>query len=280
MNTQNIPKQNNQTNIDYLKDLKEINKEIDKIHKQLSKEEALVDILENIKTDFIKNNIGIIEDNLSKPNLTNYKDFNGKIIKMLEILLKLLTGYTSYNTTKYDSFVKSIASKIIEEQTKKDKEAETPAATNEITYRRINYDDLNKLIDNALGSVIDPKDKKIIKYIGLLNYYLSIFTKNDKYGEALDNNIQKTNNDIASLIKNGADNKSNTNKDDYNKLNKEKENLKKYHEENKKIYKDLFNFIQLASFDIFENVSETIEPLQPQQPQNRRIKRNLTIALY
>ena len=262
MNTQNIPKQNNQTNIDYLKDLKEINKEIDKIHKQLSKEEALVDILENIKTDFIKNNIGIIEDNLSKPNLTNYKDFNGKIIKMLEILLKLLTGYTSYNTTKYDSFVKSIASKIIEEQTKKDKEAETPApeATNEITYRRINYDDLNKFIDNILVSVIDPKDKKIIKYIGLLNYYLSIFTKNDKYGEALDNNIQKTNNDIASLIKNGADNKSNTNKDDYNKLNKEKENLKKYHEENKKIYKDLFNFIQLASFDIFENVSERIDP--------------------
>lgn len=266
MNTQNIPKQNNQTNIDYLKDLKEINKEIDKIHKQLSKEEALVDILENIKTDFIKNNIGIIEDNLSKPNLTNYKDFNGKIIKMLEILLKLLTGYTSYNTTKYDSFVKSIASKILEMQTKKDNEAATPAtpaapaATNEITYRRINYDDLNKLIDNDLGSVIDPKDKKIIKYIGLLNYYLSIFTKNDKYGEALDNNIQKTNNDIANLIKSGADSKSSGNTDQYNKLIKEKDSLKKYHEENKKIYKDLFNFIQLASFDIFENVSETIEP--------------------
>ena len=263
MNTQNIPKQNNQTNIDYLKDLKEINKEIDKIHKQLSKEEALVDILENIKTDFIKNNIGIIEDNLSKPNLTNYKDFNGKIIKMLEILLKLLTGYTSYNTTKYDSIVKNIASKIFEEQTKKDKDAETaatPAATNEITYQRINYDDLNKLIDNALGSITDTKDKKIIKYIGLLNYYLSIFTKNDKYGEALDNNIQKTNNDIANLIKSGADSKSSGNTDQYNKLIKEKDSLKKYHEENKKIYKDLFNFIQLASFDIFENVSETIEP--------------------
>ena len=269
MNTQNIPKQNNQTNIDYLKDLKEINKEIDKIHKQLSKEEALVDILENIKTDFIKNNIGIIEDNLSKPNLTNYKDFNGKIIKMLEILLKLLTGYTSYNTTKYDSFVNNIASKIIEEQTKKNKDAETaatatpsatPEATNEITYRRINYDDLNKFIDNILVSVIDPKDKKIIKYIGLLNYYLSIFTKNDKYGEALDNNIQKTNNDIANLIKSGADSKSSGNTDQYNKLIKEKDSLKKYHEENKKIYKDLFNFIQLASFDIFENVSERIDP--------------------
>ena len=264
MNTQNIPKQNIQNNVDYLKDLSEIKKEIDKIHKQLSKEEALVDILENIKTDFIKNNIGIIEDNLSKPNLTNYKDFNGKIIKMLEILIKLLTGYTSY-TAKYDNNVKSIASNILEVQTKKNKDAETPAdttaATNDITYQRITYDELNKLIDNALVAAISiEKDKKIIKYIGLLNYYLSIFTKNDKYGEALDNNIQKTNNDIASLIKNGADNKSNTNKDDYNNLNKEKENLKKYHEENKKIYKDLFNFIQLASFDIFENVSERIDP--------------------
>lgn len=255
MNTQNIPKQNNQTNIDYLKDLSEIKKEIDKIHKQLSKEEALVDILENIKIDFIKNNIGIIEDNLSKPNLTNYKDFNGKIIKMLEILLKLLTGYTSYNTTKYDSSVNNIASKIIEEQTNKDTEEEK---TNEITYQRITYDDLNKLIDTNAVSV--EKDKKIIKYISLLKYYLRIFTNNDKYGEALDKNIQKTNNDIANLIKSGADSKSSGNTDQYNKLIKEKDSLKKYHEENKKIYKDLFNFIQLASFDIFENVSETIEP--------------------
>lgn len=267
MNTQNIPKQNIQNNVDYLKDLSEIKKEIDKIHKQLSKEEALVDILENIKTDFIKNNIGIIEDNLSKPNLTNYKDFNGKIIKMLEILIKLLTGYTSY-IAKYDTNVISIASKILGEQNNKDKTAEIPPATaatpeippatNDITYQRITYDELNKLIDNALVSI--EKDKKIIKYISLLKYYLSIFTNNDKYGEALDKNIQRTNNDIANLIKSGADSKSNGNTEQYNKLIKEKDNLKKLHEDNKKIYKDLFNFIQLASFDIFENVSEKIDP--------------------
>ena len=68
MNTQNIPKQNN---IDYLKDLKDVNKEIDKIYKKLSKDEPFADILENIKTDFIKNNIAIIQENLSKSNLTS-----------------------------------------------------------------------------------------------------------------------------------------------------------------------------------------------------------------
>jgi len=304
MNTQNIPKQNNQTNIDYLKDLKEVNKEIDKIYKQLSKEEALADILENIKTDFIKNNIGIIEDNLSKSNLTNYKDFNGKIIKMLEILIKLLTAYTSYkvNPSKYNGFVNTIKDSISTSQNKKDTDAEaatapaaTPGvpekATKDTSYQRITYEELTLIIDKILETIIDPdtKDKKIIKYIGLLNYYLSIFTKNDKFGEDLDKKIQKSNNDIANLIKSGADKKSSSNGEDYNSLNKEKEHLKSYHEQNKKIYKDLFNFIQLASFEIFENVSDTIEPpatsaapeaTDKKKPDNSTILENFKNNIY
>lgn len=45
MNTQNIPKQNIVNNLDYYKDLKDINKEIAKIYKQLSKDETFTDIL-------------------------------------------------------------------------------------------------------------------------------------------------------------------------------------------------------------------------------------------
>jgi hypothetical protein len=82
MSTYNIPKQNNR---DYFKELKNIEKEIVKIYKQLSKDETITDILDNIKSDFINNNISIIEDNLSDSKLTNYKDFNSKIIKMLNI---------------------------------------------------------------------------------------------------------------------------------------------------------------------------------------------------
>jgi len=72
----NIPTQNNrgyiqnnnreysQNNKDYFKDLKDIKKEIEKIYKQLSKDETFTQILNNIKTDFINNNISNIEDNL------------------------------------------------------------------------------------------------------------------------------------------------------------------------------------------------------------------------
>jgi hypothetical protein len=117
MSTYNIPKQNNrdrdyptqnnrdrdystqnnrdrdystQNNRDYFKELIDIQKEIKKIYKQLSKEETFPDILNSIKTDFINNNISIIEDNISDTKLTNYKDFNSKIIKMLNIFIKIL----------------------------------------------------------------------------------------------------------------------------------------------------------------------------------------------
>jgi uncharacterized Fe-S cluster-containing protein len=52
MSTYNIPKQNNR---DYFKELKNIEKEIVKIYKQLSKDETITDILDNIKSDFINN---------------------------------------------------------------------------------------------------------------------------------------------------------------------------------------------------------------------------------
>ena len=88
----NIPTQNNRDR-DYLKELIGIKKEIDKIYKQLSKDETFTDILDTIKTDFINENITIIEDNLSNPNLTNYKDFNAKIIKILNIFIKILEKF-------------------------------------------------------------------------------------------------------------------------------------------------------------------------------------------
>jgi len=99
MSTYNIPKQNNrdrdyptqnnrdrdyptqnnrdrdystQNNRDYFKELIDIQKEIKKIYKQLSKEETFPDILNSIKTDFINNNISIDEENSSH----KYKVFN------------------------------------------------------------------------------------------------------------------------------------------------------------------------------------------------------------
>jgi hypothetical protein len=285
MNTQNIPKQNIVNNIDYYKDLKDINKEIAKIYKQLSKDETFTDILENIKTDFIKNNISIIEDNLSKPNLTNYKDFNGKIIKMLEILNKLLTKYTSYNKG-YEAIINSINENINAEKKKAEKEAKekaekdakeaaekadqakkegkaVPVQLSVTNFKRLSQEELNDLIDiNASFKGLkqtNPKDAAIVKNICMFKYYLEIFEKNDPFGKDLDDKIKDTNNTIANLIKNGAENRKGNDNTEYNLLIREKENLKNYHISNKKIYKELCDYIQLATFDIFENLSDAAE---------------------
>jgi hypothetical protein len=282
MNTQNIPKQNIVNNIDYYKDLKDINKEIAKIYKQLSKDETFTDILENIKTDFIKNNISIIEDNLSKPNLTNYKDFNGKIIKMLEILNKLLTKYTSYNKG-YEAIINSINENINAAKEKAEKEAKekaekdakeaaekaekegkaVPAQLSVTNFKRLSQEELNNLIDINVSfkglKQTNPKDAAIVKNICMFKYYLEIFEKNDVFGKDLDDKIKDTNNTIANLIKNGAENRKGNDNTDYNSLIREKENLKNYHISNKKIYKELCDYIQLATFDIFENLSDAAE---------------------
>jgi hypothetical protein len=98
MNIQNnVGKQGSngsQNGIDYYKELKDIVKELDKVYKKLSKDETLADMINNIKNEFINKNIAHIEKNLSKPN---YKEFNTKIIKILDIIIKLLRNFTSYN---------------------------------------------------------------------------------------------------------------------------------------------------------------------------------------
>jgi hypothetical protein len=99
----------------------------------------------------------------------------------------------------------------------------------------------------------------IVKNICMFKYYLEIFEKNDVFGKDLDDKIKDTNNTIANLIKNGAENRKGNDNTDYNSLIREKENLKNYHISNKKIYKELCDYIQLATFDIFENLSDAAE---------------------
>ena len=92
----NIP--TNIPTIDYYKDLKDIKKVLDeKIYKLLSKDESFSEMLDNIKDNFINTNLTIVEDNLSKPQLTNYKTFNGKIINILDIIVKILENHTPYS---------------------------------------------------------------------------------------------------------------------------------------------------------------------------------------
>lgn len=86
--------QGSQNGIDYYKELKDIVKELDKVYKKLSKDETLADMIDNIKNEFINKNIALIEKSLLKPN---YKEFNTKIIKILDIIIKLLRNFTFYD---------------------------------------------------------------------------------------------------------------------------------------------------------------------------------------
>jgi tryptophan synthase beta subunit len=94
MNIQNNGQNNTgkQNSTDYYKDLKDILKEIDKIYKKLSKDESLADMIDSIKNDFIGKNIALIEKSLLKPN---YKEFNSKIIKIVDIIIKLLIKHNN-----------------------------------------------------------------------------------------------------------------------------------------------------------------------------------------
>jgi hypothetical protein len=227
----NKPTQNNR---DYLKELKIINKEIDKIYKQLSKDETLSDILNNIKTDFINNNISIIEDNISNNTLTNYNDFNSKIIKILNIFIKILEDFVLQSKNK--DIIKDII--------------------NEVKRKIADYQNINKEsqidpqnLDKIIRDVLDTNKISIssfnsYKYICVFNYYLDIFN-NDVYEISRYDSIQKNNNLIKEI----------KNEEEKKKLNEENKNI---HNENKKKYRNLINFIKLESSEIIAEVSKKL----------------------
>ena len=262
---------------DYYKSLKDVKKEIDKIYNQLSKQETFPEILDNIKKEFLNNNINIIEDYLSKPNLTNYKGFNSKIIKILEILINILESYTYFGDGKsLKGEIEKIGINIMIPDDKKEitqeiDELDSSGNAKKIkkTYKiAIEQNTIISIISTSfekekakLQGFIDSKYKeqigkekekdinKILKCIITLYYYRNIFEKSDEYGDMLDNSIKE----LAGKIEGYSGRKlgSSEEKD----LNKLKDELKKAHDNNKKIYRDLFSYLKLSNYDIFESVA-------------------------
>ena len=261
--------QNNGANImqdnDYYKSLKDVKKEIDKIYNQLSKQETFPEILDNIKKEFLNNNINIIEDYLSKPNLTNYKGFNAKIIKILDILINILESFTYFGDGKE---LKTINQTLLSEIKLPENEKVVPIKVKDINGNLVNQDKtiqlaienstIIKAIDNILTSnntkfekfKENEKDKnKLLKCILTLYYYRSIFENPNKYGTYLDDEIKNTSGEIE-----GYSGRKLSSEED-KELNKLKEKLKKAHDDNKKIYRDLFSYLKLSNYDIFESVA-------------------------
>ena len=273
----NVPKQNNETNLspkDIYKSLKDISKEIEKIYKKLSKDESFPEILDIIKKEFINNNISNIENYLSNTKVSDYKNFNPKIIKILEILINILENFTYFKDTDTDKenvktlngisedIIKAIKARV-EEDNKSDgteKRLTRPAANlSKYIEEFIAAEALKGKIDTELkkNTLLKASIEKYIRYISTFKYYLDVFKNNDALGEQLDRDIAEKKNEIAQLE--SLDTDAGKKKPDINAKN---EQLRKLHEENKSIYRELINYIKLETHNIFKIVDEEAEAIK------------------
>jgi hypothetical protein len=240
----NVGKQANngsQNGIDYYKELKDIVKELDKVYKKLSKDETLADMIDNIKNEFINKNIALIEKSLLKPN---YKEFNTKIIKILDIIIKLLRNFTFYEKTD-DAKLESIIKKL-ENGNKNYKQDELDKAIKD------NFDTGEKglaiLQDEAKEKASDLLEIK--KQICAFEYYKRIFENPDTDAGQ---EIKRLNGKIDDLKKIKSTDQTQTQKEEYSDSTKLLNDLL---EKDKQKYKQLFSYIPLVSYNIFDFVDK------------------------
>ena len=249
MNIQNnVGKQGSnasQNGIDYYKELKDIVKEIDKVYKKLSKDETLADMIDNIKNDFINKNIALIEKSLTKPN---YKDFNSKIIKILDIIIKLLRNFTFYDNkdananTHLDTIkalVISLSPTEILRQDALDATIKEKFNQEAVVVAAITNDDEKERANDLL---------EIKKLICVFEYYKYIF---ENPSADVGQKIKDFNAAIDTFKANPKDDQ--TEKDVNNKNIKA---LNELLEKDKQKYTQLFSYIPLVSYNIFDFVDK------------------------
>jgi len=207
---------NAQKSSDYYKELKTVRKEIEKIYKQLSKDETLSDMIGVIQNDLGKN-INFILTNLTKPN-SSYKEFGTKIINILNILINLLKNYT-----KYKEFAK---------KEKEDEDEDIIESFNK-SLSNLQEDDLNTHILTLTKDDKYDEVKNIIKHICTFNYYKYTFENPTEPQKA---------------AKDGAKDGDDKERERNIELVKEK-------------YRNILNYIQVASFEIFDFVDKKWEKI-------------------
>lgn len=218
--------------MDYYKELKTVKKEIEKIYKLLSKDETLPEMIENIQKD-LNTYISYVLTNLTKANST-YKEFNPKILKILFLLISLLKGCTSYND-KVDENEKIYESKIVLDST---------------------FEDNIALFDNKLNNINDDVRKGIMRNILICKYYSELFETNKE------SNVDKNKRvDFETKIKNSS-------------ITPEERKILEGQiiELDKEKYRNVLNYIQVSSFEIFDYVDKRYESLTKTEPSNEEKK--------
>lgn len=214
---------NAQKNTDYYKELKTVRKEIEKIYKQLSKDETLPEMISTFQ-EILNKNITFISSNLTKPI---YKEFNPKITKILVLLIELLTTSTAYKGY---------------EASDTDTEPKLETLINNLKYTETYENNLKDNIDDKIKD-IDEKYKGIIRHILIFTYCKTLFEKNPE-----------TTVDTAK-IKSIEDRLTATPSPDEKKAIEAKLAETKI-EIDKDKYKRTLNHIQLSSFEIFDYVDK------------------------
>ena len=221
---------NAQKSSDYYKELKSVKKEIDKIYKQLTIDESLSDIINNIQNDLSKN-ITFILTNLSKPK-SSYKEFNTKIMKIIYLLIELLTNFTVTDEDKKNVIEKHLDTYKVEPSSK-------------------SLEETIKLFKSA-----NSLHNQIMNIILTLSYYYGLFEGNIITKENTDkiNEIRgriAVNKDATGVIK------------DIKLEDELKKSLEfTITEVDKEKYINVLNYIQVTSFEIFEYVDSRYTKLK------------------
>lgn len=216
--------------MDYYKELKTVKKEIEKIHKLLSKDETLPEMIENIQKD-LNEYINYVLKNLTKSNST-YKEFNPKILKILFYLIELLRNCTAYSSETNDKTVN------------------TPNFNYENTYEVNLNNPINSIINNIQGD----DQKEIAKHILICKYYLELFEKNQQSIEYKAKELS-LNTEISKATP-----------EEKNKLEGQKIELEK------EKYRNVLNYIQISSFEIFNYVVKRYDELTTPEEDKKETK--------
>jgi hypothetical protein len=264
MNIQNNGQNNmgKQNNTDYYKDLKDILKEVDKIYKKLSKDESLADMIDSIKNDFIGKNIALIEKSLLKPN---YKEFNSKIIKILDIIIKLLRNFTFY--TKGGDEDNNI--KLLTDPYKVDKKLlkQIDLDNNIISYY---ITETEKITDVKEEDKELAKDRiEIKKLICTFEYYKFVFENPNSASEENIKTLTTAIEDFKRLPKTTPVDPALITAN-----NVKVDELAQLLEEDKNKYTQLFSYIQLITYNIFDFVDKRFSEEEKTKSDKKKGKDN------
>jgi len=176
--------------------------------------------------------ISYILTNLTKANST-YKELNPKITKILSLLIELLRNCTAYSIDNEDDVNNA--------------------------YKLFNYDktyeENHKILIDSINSIQEVDQREIAKHILICKYYLELFEKNQQSNE-YKVKVERLNTELSKAT-----------------IPEEKKILEGQKIElEKEKYRNVLNYIQISSFEIFNYVVNKYDTLTTPEEDTKETK--------